>query len=120
MKREAVRVIVVDDDKDAADTLAALLRLNGYEARTASTAEEALILIDQDKPHCVLFDVLMPGMGGEALCKHLRQRYGDDIVLIGVSGYGDERVKKSFEMADHFFTKPVDATALASALPPLT
>lgn len=119
MKAEAVRVIVVDDVKDTADTMAALLRLNGYEARTASTGEEALALIDQDKPHCVLFDVLMPGMGGEALCKRLRERFADDIVLIAVSGCSDERVEPSFEMADHFFVKPVDPTLLASVLSPL-
>ena len=46
MRAEAVKVVVVDDAKDEADLLAELLQLNGYEVRTASTAEEALVLIE--------------------------------------------------------------------------
>ena len=76
MGTEAVRILVVDDSSDAAETLALLLRLNGYEVRTASTGEEALSLIDVEKPHAVVFDVVMPGIGGEQLCRRLRDRHG--------------------------------------------
>ncbi|MDM0118087.1 response regulator [Variovorax sp. J22R133] len=122
MKSELVQVVVVDDVKDSVDTMAILLRLYGYAVRTADTAEEALNLIEQDPPHCVLFDVVMPGMGGDELCRRLRDRYGDDIVLIAVSACSvdDERVATSFTLADHFLTKPIDPAALASVLAPLT
>ena len=108
MGTEAVRILVVDDSSDAAETLALLLRLNGYEVRTASTGEEALSLIDVEKPHAVVFDVVMPGIGGEQLCRRLRDRHGDDKVLIAVSGFAgaDERVGASYELADHFLVKP--------------
>jgi CheY-like chemotaxis protein len=119
MRAEAVKVVVVDDAKDEADLLAELLQLNGYEVRTASTAEEALVLIESAKPHCVLFDVQMPGMGGEALCRQLRDHHGDDIVLIAVSGYNDDRIAGSFAMADHFFAKPMDSDSLMSVLAPV-
>lgn len=121
MPTEPVRILVVDDSLDAAETLAVLLRLNGYEVRTAGTGEQALALIAQDPPHCVVFDVVMPGIAGDELCRRLRERYGDDVVLIAVSGFtkGDERVGTSFKLADHFLTKPVDPIALSKVLRPL-
>lgn len=121
MNADTVRVVVVDDVKDSADTMAALLRLSGYEVRTSGDGLEALALIEEHKPHCVLFDVVMPGITGDELCSRLRARYGDDIVLIAVSGYseGDPRVDTSFSLADHFFVKPVDPAVLAKVLSPL-
>jgi len=121
MTADPVQVVVVDDLQDSAETMAALLRLSGYEVRTSSSAEDALDLIAQQKPHCVLFDVVMPGLGGDELCRRLRALYGDDIVLVAVSGGsgGDPRVDASFALADHFFTKPVDPAALAKVLRPL-
>ncbi len=119
MGADAVQVVVVDDAKDEADLLADLLQVNGYEVRTAGTAEEALALIERSKPHCVLFDVRMPGMGGEELCRRLRDHHGDDIVLIAVSGYDDERIAATFAMADHFFAKPMDSASLMAVLAPV-
>ena len=121
MAEEQVRVLVVDDASDSAEAMAILLRLNGYEVRTCADGTEALVAIGQRKPHCVLFDVVMPGMGGDELCSRLRELYGDDIVLIAVSGYaaGDPRVQTSFWLADHYFTKPVDPAALSKLLRPV-
>jgi DNA-binding response OmpR family regulator len=69
----------------------------------------------------VLFDVVMPGIGGDELCSRLRAAYGDDIVLIAVTGCseGDPRVHRSFSLADHYFTKPIDPVALSKVLHPL-
>jgi CheY-like chemotaxis protein len=121
MDTEPVRILVVDDSTDSAQTLAVLLRLNGYDVRTASTGEEALALIEERMPHCVVFDVVMPGIGGDELCRRLRERHGDDIVLIAVSGYAqhDMRVGTCFALADHFLTKPVDPMVLAKVLRPV-
>jgi len=121
MTMDPVRVVVVDDLQDSAETMAVLLRLSGYEVHTAASTEEALALIERHQPHCVLFDVVMPGLGGDELCRRLRATYGDDIVLVAVSGggEGDPRVDVSFALADHFFTKPVDPAALAKVLRPL-
>lgn len=121
MGEEQVRVVVVDDATDSAETMAAVLRLNGYEVRTCADGAEALQAIEERKPHCVLFDVVMPGIGGDELCSRLRALYGDDIVLIAVSGFGeaDPRVDASFTLADHYFTKPVDPAALSKLLRPV-
>lgn len=121
MNTHPVRVVVVDDVQDSADTMAELLRFNGYEVWTSASGTEALTLVDRHEPHCVLFDVVMPGIGGDELCSRLRTAHGDDIVLVAVTGVSqdDPRVHTSFTLADHYFTKPVDPAALAKVLPPL-
>lgn len=117
---DEVRVVVVDDSLDAAESLAELLRAHGCAVHTAGSACLALELIARHRPHCVLFDILMPGMSGDELCAGLRAQYGDDIVLIAVSGHtdSDPRVGRAFALADHYFTKPVDAGRLIELLRP--
>jgi DNA-binding response OmpR family regulator len=121
MQDESVRVVVVDDSEDAAEMLGDLLRLYNYQVWTCASAEDALAVIEARRPHCVLFDVIMPGLGGDELCTRVRERYGDDIVLVAMSGVdeGDPRVHKSFTLADHYFTKPIEPEALTKVLRPL-
>lgn len=113
-----IRVVVVDDQLDAADMLAAALELDGYEVQTATSGEHALPLIEQFRPHMVLLDVNMPGMDGRELTRQLRERYGDAMVLIAVSGSdpSDERVSQTFDSVDHYFRKPIDLAALRRLL----
>jgi CheY-like chemotaxis protein len=116
-----VRVVVVDDVVDAAEALAATLALSGYKVWTASDGAAALALIEANQPHCVLLDIGMPGMDGNQLTKTLRSRYGDDIVLIAVTGreHDDEGVSDTFARVDHYLQKPVDADVLRKLLPPV-
>ncbi len=113
-----VRAVVVDDQPDAADMLAAALELDGFEVRTVISGQQALQLIEQFQPHMVLLDVSMPGMDGRELTRQLRERYGDAIVLIAVSGSDpqDARVSQTFDSVDHYFRKPVDMAALRRLL----
>ena len=117
----AARVLVVDDDVDAASSLAVLLRLSGYRVATASDGEGALVLMGDFKPHCVLLDIHMPGIGGLGLSRRLRADYPDDLVLIALTGYGpgDPGVAATFDLVDHHLRKPVDMSLLAKALPPV-
>ena len=121
MKDDRVHVLVVDDMEDSAQTMAVLLRLNGYDVRTASSGLDALALVEDAAPQCMIFDVLMPGLDGNELCARIRARYGDDIILIAVSGAapGDPRVRESFGLADHYFTKPIGLEMLSRVLRPL-
>lgn len=121
MNAHSVRVVVVDDAKDSAETMAELLRMSGYEVLISGNGTEALALVDKHAPQCVLFDVVMPNIGGDELCIRLRADHGDDIVLVAVTGCSedDPRVRTSFALADHYFTKPVDPASLAKVFPPL-
>ncbi len=120
MLSDEVRVVVVDDNEDSAESMAAVLRFSGCEVLTANSAPAALELIASYRPHCVLFDIMMPVISGDELCGRLRALYGDDIVLIAVSGFSesDPQVDKGFALADHFFTKPVDPRLLTQLLHP--
>lgn len=121
MTGDSVRVLVVDDVTDAADTLAMLLELDGYEVCTAYDGLQALTRIPEFAPHCVLFDIDMPVVDGFELSKQVRQRHGDDIVLIAVTARGshDARVAGAFAVADHYLIKPVDTAVLRKLLPPV-
>ncbi len=116
---DAVRVLVVDDDHDGADMLAELLRMSGYSVDVAYGGVEALAKVEADQPHCVLLDVGMPGMDGGELTRRLRERYGDDIVLVAITGRAsdDTRVAPTFALVDHYLQKPVDPAQLRKLLP---
>jgi CheY-like chemotaxis protein len=118
---ETVRVMVVDDEPDVAATLAEALALDGYEVRIASDGNEAILLVQTFHPHCVLFDIDMPGLDGSELSERLRQLYGDDIVLIAMTGWSekDRRVADTFARVDHYLQKPIELKALSKALPSL-
>ena len=121
MSDDSVRLIVVDDMEDAAATLALTLKLDGYKVRTALDGAQALALIDSFQPHCILFDIDMPGINGLELSRRVRERYHDDIALIAITAHPphDPRVAGAFRVADHYFRKPVDPRLLHKVLPPL-
>ena len=121
MNDDDVRVVVVDDFADAAEALAETLTMSGYKVWIATDGEGALGLIETHRPHCVLLDIGMPGMDGNELTRTLRSRYGDDIVLIAVTGreHDDERVSDTFARVDHYLQKPVDPDVLRKLLPPV-
>ena len=115
------RIVVVDDAPDALDMLVELIACNGYAVRGARDGAQAIELVSQFRPHCVLFDIQMPGMDGLALARNLRTAHGDDLVLIAVTGHSpdDERVAATFQAVDYWLTKPIDLSRLHQVLPPL-
>lgn len=118
---DEVRILVVDDFADAADTLASALELDGYCVEVARDGVEALKVVDAFQPHCVLLDIDMPGLDGDTLSRRLRERFGDDIVLVAVTGWSkeDRRVAETFARVDHYLQKPIDEAKLRKVLPPL-
>ena len=118
---DEVRVLVVDDFADAAETLASALELDGYCVEVARDGIEALKIVETFQPHCVLLDIDMPGLDGNSLSSRLRERFGDDIVLVAVTGFpkDDHRVVATFARVDHYLQKPIDEVKLRKVLPPL-
>jgi PAS domain S-box-containing protein len=114
-----VRVLVVDDNRDAADTCAALLELSGHHVQTAYTGREALELAESFRPHAVLLDIGLPDLNGYAVAKRIREaRWGRRTLLVAVTGWGQSQDKRRAEEAgfDHHLAKPVAAEAIESAL----
>lgn len=113
------RVLVVDDNRDAADTCTALLELSGHAVQTAYTAREALDLAASFQPHAVLLDIGLPDLDGYTLAKRIRQTpWGRRAVLIAVTGWGQSEDRRRAQDAgfDHHLTKPVVAEVLEAAL----
>ena len=118
---DAVHVLVVDDHRDEAEALAAVLESDGYTVRIAMSGYEALAAIADFPPHCVILDINMPGLDGDGLSSILRRDHGDDVVLIAITGAGKDEgaVVRTYERVDHYLHKPLDVEALRRALPPL-
>ena len=104
------RILVVDDNRDAAELLAELLGLDGFAARTAFDGVEALAVGEAFRPDAVLMDLSMPRMNGYEAAVEMRQRpWGRAAILIALSGWGQERDRARGALAgfDHHLTKPV-------------
>lgn len=116
------RLVVVDDSVDTAEALACLLTLDGYSVRIAHDGAQAAALVERFEPHGVLFDINMPIMDGNELSARLRERFGDDIVLVAISGEdgSDKRVAAAFGRVDHYLRKPIDHKELRRVFPPQT
>jgi signal transduction histidine kinase/DNA-binding response OmpR family regulator len=112
------RVLVVDDNIDAADMLCAALQHFGHEVVIARDALQALGLVDEFHPDVAVLDIGLPGMDGYELARRLRARGLDQCLLIAVTGYGqdDDRVRSRAAGFDVHLVKPVDLMRLASLI----
>ncbi|HET6440121.1 MAG TPA: ATP-binding protein [Anaeromyxobacter sp.] len=111
---QARRVLVVDDNRDAADLLAEGLRLHGHEVRVAYDGPEALQAAEQLDPEVALLDIGLPVMNGYELARRLREAGRERCFLVAVTGYGQETDRaRALECGfDHHVVKPVDLEAV--------
>ena len=111
------KVLVVDDNADAAESLAMILSLRGHEARTALDGPEALAVAREFRPEVVMLDIGLPGMDGYEVARRLRADHGG-ILLVALTGYGqDEDRRRSKEAGfDHHLVKPVDFAVLQEVM----
>jgi len=114
-----IRVLVVDDNIDHADSLTQVLRMLGYQTRTANDGAEAVRIAGAFGPQAVLLDIGLPKMNGLDAARRIReQAWGRDIMLIALSGWGQEDDRRRSKAAgfDHHFVKPVDIEPLTDLL----
>jgi two-component system CheB/CheR fusion protein len=114
-----LKVLLVDDNVDAATSLGMLLRLNGHEVHVENDGSSALAAVDAFVPDLAILDIGMPGMNGYELARHLRQRPElSDLALVALSGYGhDQHVKDAIAVGfDRQLIKPVDPLVLDALL----
>jgi len=114
-----VRVLVVDDNRDAADSLCILLGSLGVEAHCVYAGEEALRRLPELRPDTVVLDIGMPGMDGYAVARAIRADAANEgMRLIALTGWGQEGDRERTRECgfDHHLTKPVDLAALQRLL----
>jgi signal transduction histidine kinase/DNA-binding response OmpR family regulator len=113
------RILVVDDNEDAAEMLAMVLEQTGYRTRTAYDSRAALAAVADWAPHIVILDIGLPDINGYDVARELRQseRFGG-LSLIALTGWGtqDDKQRALDAGFDVHLTKPVDARALRAAL----
>ena len=113
------RILVVDDNADTAESLSMLLEMSGNTTQSANDAREAIAKASAFRPGIVLLDLGLPGMSGYDACRAMRREdWGNDIVIVAVSGWGQEedRRKSSAAGFDGHLVKPVEYGALLQLL----
>jgi CheY-like chemotaxis protein len=109
------RVLVVDDNQDAADSLAILLRLHGHDVRVAHSGAAALKAVETDSPDAIFLDIGMPDLDGYEVARRLRARpESERVILAALTGWGQQADRRrSLEAGfNHHIIKPPEAKAL--------
>ena len=117
------RILIVDDNRDSADSLAMLLEITGNKTYMAHDGEEAIEAIEEHRPEVVLLDIGLPKLDGHEVCRRVRlQPWGNDIVMIALTGWGQEDDRRKSEEAgfNGHIVKPVDYDKLLDLLSVLT
>jgi PAS domain S-box-containing protein len=117
--RPGHRLLIVDDNQDAAISLATLLRLQGHEVRIAHDGASALAMVATYRPDMIFLDIGMPGMDGYEVARRLRREPGlESVVLAALTGWGQQEDRRRTTEAgfDHHLVKPPHARELASLL----
>jgi CheY-like chemotaxis protein/anti-sigma regulatory factor (Ser/Thr protein kinase) len=113
------RILVVDDNRDAADSLGTLLKFLGADVYTAHDGPAALEALKTYQPSAVILDIGMPGMDGYEVARQARQQpEGRGVTFIALTGWGQEEDRRRSKEAgiDHHLVKPVDIGALQALL----
>jgi CheY-like chemotaxis protein/two-component sensor histidine kinase len=115
----SLRILVADDNRDAADTLGVMLRTMGHDVRVGYDGEEAVGLAAEFQPQIVFLDIGMPRLNGIDACRRIRSECpADGMVLVALTGWGQDadRVRTRDAGFDHHVVKPVDHAWLVRLL----
>jgi PAS domain S-box-containing protein len=117
--RSTLRILIVDDNRDGADSLAMMLKMMGNETRTAYDGQEGVEVCEAFRPDVVLLDIGLPKLNGYEACRRIRALpNGKKIILIAVTGWGqdDDRRRSHNAGFDHHLVKPVESQSLMQML----
>jgi DNA-binding response OmpR family regulator len=115
------RVLIVDDERDTVDTLAALLAQEGYATRGVYRGRDVSSAIGDFEPDAVLIDLGMPDMSGWEVARMIREKHGDKVLLIAISGLykqSADRILTNMVGFNYFVTKPYDLNVVLALLTP--
>ena len=113
------RVLIADDNRDGAESLAMLIEFSGHQVYLAHTGIDAVQMAAIHRPHIAILDIGMPGMDGYQVAERIRdETWGRHMILIALTGWGQEDDKRRAQRAgfDHHLTKPVDPATLEELL----
>lgn len=110
----SLRILIADDNMDAAHVLSQAMHLAGHEVCIAFDGQAALEQLDSFQPNVALLDIGMPRMNGYEVARQIRQRYADSVIVIALTGWGqaDDKLRAAQAGFNYHLTKPVDLDAL--------
>ena len=116
--RSPLRILVVDDNVDAAESMSIFLQQAGHELRTAHDGLAAVAEADAFRPNVILLDIGLPKMHGHDVAQAIRKQRGNDVVVIALTGWGQEEDRRRSREAgvDYHLTKPVNFEELNKLL----
>jgi PAS domain S-box-containing protein len=117
--QSSLRILIVDDNQDGADSLAMMLQVLGNETRTAYDGQQGIEVAEEFRPDVILLDLRLPKLNGYEACGRIREQpWAKGVVLIAVTGWGQEDDhRRSHEAGfDYHLVKPVDPQALMKLL----
>jgi len=119
--QRAIKVLVVDDDRDTVLSLRLLLSTEGYEALGVYDAQSAFEAVRDFQPDAVLLDIGMPQMTGYDIARQLRVTHGKDLLLIAVTAWNkfSDRIAARIAGFDHHVSKPYQSEEILGLLRPL-
>ena len=115
----SLRILIVDDNRDGADSLSEMLNLIGNDTRTAYDGQQGVEVAEEYRPEVILLDIGMPKLNGYEACRLIRAKpWGKNVVLIAVTGWGQDKDRYRTQEAgfDIHLVKPVDPQALMTIL----
>lgn len=113
------RILIVDDNRDAAESLGMMLRLMGNEVRTAHDGLAAVEVADAYRPEMILLDIGLPKLNGYDACRRIREQpWSNGTVIVALTGWGQEEDRRRSQEAgfDHHLVKPVEVDNLTKLL----
>jgi len=125
LARRALRIIVVDDDRDIVDTLSSVLRDAGHDVHAVYSGKDVLPIARIVRPDAIILDISVPGMSGYAVAQEMRHTFTEARrpVMIAISGIWKEHADRQIAEQvgfDHYFVKPCDPAAVLAVLDSLS
>jgi PAS domain S-box-containing protein len=117
--RNRRRVLIADDNRDGAESLAILLRVEGHDVSVVHDGAAALVALERLRPEVALLDIGMPGLNGYEVAQRVRESpTGRDILLVAITGWGQDsdKVRAIDAGFDHHFTKPIEPDRITALL----
>ncbi|MCE3284710.1 MAG: tmoS, partial [Steroidobacteraceae bacterium] len=114
-----LRILVVEDHRDGAETIAELLSRLGHRVRTVHDGGAAVLAAEEFRPELVLLDIGLPTLSGYDVCHRIRsQPWGSEITIVAMTGWGDAEAQRKARAAgfDRHLVKPIDEASLLAAL----
>ncbi len=106
MEASQITLLVVDDDKEIAELAAIYLKEDGYQVLTCLNGKDALALLKEQEIHLAILDIMMPGMDGFEVCRHIRKTSNIPIIMLSAKGDEEDKVEGLSAGADDYVVKP--------------